>query len=234
MIEIKEITKDYGQGKGVLEINLKLEKGIIGFIGKNGAGKTTLINLIMGLLYPDSGEIIINNLKLWNKDNTLSIKKLIGFLPDDDFLYNKLTGRENLEIISLFKTGHKDWYWELENLLKHLDIYDALDQTFLTYSKGMKKKLQICASLIGYPEILIWDEFHNGLDIVSNIEIKHYLKEYSQKRNRLIFFSSHIIEIVQDLCESTIIIHHGRIKRHLINSETDDLTTVYLKEIQLQ
>lgn len=231
MIRVKDICKDYGNGRGVFNINFELNDGIVGFLGKNGAGKTTTIKLLMGLLYPDKGEIFIKGENLWDGNNYYLLKKYIGFLPDEIFLFPKLSGRENLEYTSILKTGDKDWYKKLEDFLNDFEILDVLDEPFSSYSQGMKKKLQMVSSIIGYPEILIWDEPHKGLDVLANIKMKKFLKKYV-KDGKLVFFSSHILEMVEDICNEVIIIHKGKIVKEIKSLKDQNLTEIYLNSTQ--
>lgn len=231
MIKLNNVSKDYGNGRGVFNINLELTDGLVGFLGENGAGKTTTIKLLMGLLYPNEGEIFIKGKNLWDKNNYYLLKKYIGFLPDEDFLFPKLSGRENLEYASILKTDDKNWYKKLEEYLTDFGILDMLDYPFSSYSKGMKKKLQIIASIIGYPEILILDEPHKGLDVLSNIKMKVFLKKYVKDGN-LVFFSSHILEMVEDICNEVIIIHKGKIVKKIKSLKNQNLTEMYLKSTE--
>jgi ABC-type multidrug transport system ATPase subunit len=152
-------------------------------------------------------------------------------LPDEDFLFPRLSGRENLEYASILKTGNKNWYKKLEEYLIDFGILDMLDEPFSFYSKGMKKKLQIIVSIIGYPEILILDEPHKGLDVLANIKMKAFLKKYIKDGN-LVFFSSHILEMVEDICNEVIIIHKGKIVKEIKSLKNHNLTEIYLKSTE--
>jgi len=229
LILLDDVSKDYGNNKGIFKINLELNQGIIGFLGENGAGKTTTIKIIMGMLTPDSGKVFIMGKNLWEDNNYYLTKKYIGFLPDADILFPDLTGRENLELSSYFKTGDRNWYNRLKEIIENFSLTDFLDEPFKTYSSGMKRKMHILNSIIGEPPILILDEPHNGLDVMSNIKMKAFLKEYASKQNRLIFFSSHIIEMVEDLCEYVIIIHKGKITSQIRLTRDINLTEYYIK-----
>jgi ABC-2 type transport system ATP-binding protein len=228
MLKVTRLTKYYGKKIGIEDINFQLEKGIAGFLGENGAGKTTTIKLIMGLLHPGEGTIEIMGKNLWKGDNFHLLKRHIGFLPNEDYLYPRLSGRENLEYVSFLKTNSQESYLKLDKEIDAFGLREALDVPFGGYSTGMKRKLQMLASLIGEPEILIWDEPHNGLDVLSNIKMKALLMEYS-RGGRLIFFSSHIIEMVKEICSSVIIIHKGHLAEVVRDIKDKDLTSIYLK-----
>lgn len=228
LISMNSISKNYGNNKGVFDVNLELSGGIIGFLGENGAGKTTTIKIIMGMLHPDKGKVNVLGKNVWEDGNYYITKKYIGFLPNDNILFPDLTGKENLEYSSYLKTGDRKWYTRLTENIEDFSLTDALDEPFKAYSTGMKKKLQILNSVIGDPSILLWDEPHNGLDVISNIKMKSFLKQYASKQNRLVFFSSHIIEMVEDICNDVIIIHKGKIVSQIKTQNCSNLTEYYL------
>ncbi len=227
MIQLINVTKRYDNGRGVSELTFEISDGIVGFLGRNGAGKTTTINLIMGFLEPDSGSVLINGKNLWKYDNMSTSKRNIGYLPNDTYLYEKLTGKENLEYMSILKTKDKHNYKNYTEYMRELDVLSFIDEPFHSYSTGMKKKLQLICSLIGNPEILVYDEPNNGLDIIANNALEKMLLDLKE-RGRLIFLSSHIIEIVQKITDEVIIIEEGRIIGTIKSPYREDLMKHYL------
>lgn len=232
MILLKEVTKDFGEERGVFGLNMELKPGkIYGFLGKNGAGKTTTLKLLMGLLQPDEGEIYIDQKDINNYNNQPIIKKILGYMPAEEYLQTDLTGKENLEYMSFLKTGKLDSYQALEKEIKLMEMDDYLDEPLSSYSSGMKRKIHLLASLIGNPKILLWDEPHAGLDVISNIHMHEILKEWMAP-DRLVFFSSHILEMVESICDEVLIIDKGRIKTSWLSGSKTDLKKYYLSVIQ--
>ncbi len=226
MIEFIDVTKTYSTGKGVFNLNFVLDKGITAFLGKNGAGKTTTINLLMGFLQPASGSILIDGYNLWEMDNLNRAKQNTGFIPNEDYFFDYLTGRENLEYLGILKKNNKNAYESLKNYMDLFDISSFIDDAFCTYSTGMKKKIQLIGALIGDPNVLIFDEPNNGLDIISNIHLTELLDEL--KRNgKTVFLSSHILEVVQTVADSILIIHDGKIEKEIVRP-FEDLSSQYL------
>ena len=231
MVLFQDVTKDYGNGRGVFDLNFELEKGeIYGFLGKNGAGKTTSIKLIMGLLRPDKGSVFFDNKNLRDFDNLYSAKKHIGYLPDASYLLENLSGRENLEYISLLKTGKSNAYMELKEEMEMFEIDSVLDDVLSSYSTGMTKKLHLIASLIGNPQFILWDEPHSGLDVLSNLTMKKILKNRINSE-KTVLFSSHILEMTEDVCDNVIIINQGRIC-NIWNKTLGKLSDFYMEVIR--
>ncbi|MEJ5284902.1 MAG: ABC transporter ATP-binding protein [Brevinematales bacterium] len=211
MIKFENVTKDYGNGKGIFNISVSFESGIIGVLGENGAGKTTMFKLILGLLKPDQGIISINGKNLWELNNIVETKKIIGYLPPDDYLFPYLTGRENLELISYLKNGKTSTWLDIMPYIELLDMQEVINTPLHTYSSGMKKKLHLIASLIGKPPILIWDEPYNQLDISAILKMKTLITNYAEENKATVLFASHIVEIIDELCSKVLIIHKGKI-----------------------
>lgn len=209
MIELINLTKFYGNLKAVNNLNLKIEPGkIYGFLGPNGAGKTTTIKMIMGLINPTEGKIIINRNEL-NLKNLQKIKFTIGYLPEDLILYDKLKGKEFLEFIC--------GIYKVENSIKKMDYFldlfrlkNDMNKFIEDYSHGMKKKISIIAALIHDPDILILDEPTSGLDPITIRILKDILLK-KKKENKTIFFSTHILDIAEYLCDEVGIINKGKL-----------------------
>ncbi len=232
MIRFSNVTKDFGDKRGVFALDFTLECGkIYGFLGKNGAGKSTTIKLLMSLLKPDSGEIFIDNKDISVFEHGQAAKKMLGYLPSDDYLFPHLSGRENLEYMSLLKTGDLHQYRALDHEIRELEMEEYLDEMIHSYSSGMLQKIHLLASLIGTPRILLWDEPHTGLDVLSNIFMHHILKTWISPE-RLVFFSSHILEMVENICDEVLIIHEGSIREIWKKEEGTDLQQHYLRVIQ--
>lgn len=204
-IEIKSMTKNYGSGQGIFDINLSIEKGeVFGFVGTNGAGKTTTIRHLMGFLKPQNGRATINGMDCW-KDSA-EIKKMIGYVPGEIAFPDAPTGTDFLKRqADLF--GVNDMSYS-ESIIKKLQ----LDPTakLKTMSKGMKQKTAIVASLMADPDILILDEPTTGLDPLMRVEFLEILDE-QKKKGKTIFMSSHMFEEVEHVCDKVALIKDGKL-----------------------
>ena len=232
MIVFKDIKKIYNKKNIVVNIEeLELKEGnIYGLIGPNGAGKTTTIRMLVGLLKPSSGEIIINNENIY--DN-VSIKAIIGYVPDNPNLYEYLTGREYIDFISsLYKINAND---KIDYYLKLFDIEDKSDMLISSYSKGMKQKISIISTLIHEPNILILDEPFTGLDPVTIKKLKDYLREFAKNDKKIVIFSTHDLDVASNLCTRILMIKKGSIiyNNSIENSIKDSsLEDLFMKKIE--
>ena len=211
MIEIKNLTKAYRKNANVLNnINLTIENGkIFGFIGPNGAGKTTTIKMITGILEPDKGKILIDGIDINNKP--VEAKKKIGFVPDDPNMFLKLTGREYLNFMSdIYEVNYEERNERIKTLSKEFEIYDNLDDKIESYSHGMRQKIVIIGVLVHNPQNWILDEPLTGLDPKSAFVLKNMMREHV-KSGKCVFFSTHVLEVAEKLCDKIGIINEGKI-----------------------
>ena len=210
MLEIKNVTKKYNNKVANDNINLVIEDGeIFGFIGPNGAGKSTLIKSIVGLNNFDSGEIIFNNMTM--KNNEMEFKKALAYIPDNPDLYEHLSGIKYLNFIcEVFGVDKNKRVEEIEGYATRFGIKDNLNDLISSYSHGMKQKLAVIASLIHHPHLLVMDEPFVGLDPIASHTLKTIMQEFVSEGN-IIFFSSHVLEVVEKLCEHVAIINNGKI-----------------------
>ena len=194
----------------VRDINFVANAGeIIGFLGPNGAGKSTTIKAVVGIHLPTEGKIEVNGYDV--AVQPVEAKSQLGFVPDHYALYENLTGREYLNYIAdLYKVSQEDRDAFLKEFLKTLAMEDAIDNKIQTYSHGMKQKIAIMASIIHKPKLWILDEPLTGLDPVSIFQVKQCLKRHAEQGN-IVFFSSHLIDIVEKLCDRIIIIAHHKV-----------------------
>lgn len=211
MIEIKGVTKIYGgKHKAVDNITLDIPTGeIIGFIGPNGAGKTTTIKMISGVLNPDEGEIIINGKNIVKEP--LEAKKQFGIVPDNADIFLRLKGIEYLNFMGdIYEVDSSMRKERIDKLSKVFEMESALNDKILSYSHGMRQKIVIMGVLITDPNVWILDEPMTGLDPQASFELKQMMKDHAAKGNT-VFFSTHVLEVAEKLCDKVAIINKGRI-----------------------
>ncbi len=211
MLEIKNVSKSYdGVKQACDQINLTIEEGdLFGFIGHNGAGKTTLLKSIAGIISFESGEITFNGFSI--KTKPIEVKKLIAYIPDNPDIYESLTGIQYLEFISdVFKLDNKTRSLEIDKYATLFEIIDVLNNPINSYSHGMKQKLVIIGALIHKPQLLLLDEPFVGLDPKASFQLKEIFKDICS-RGVSIFFSTHVLEVVEKLCNKVAIIRQGKI-----------------------
>ncbi len=211
MIEIKKIGKSYEKGKKVIkEMSFDIKDGeIFGFLGPNGAGKTTTIKMITGILEIDEGDILIDGKSII--ENPVEAKKQIGFVSDNPDMFLKLKGIEYLNFMAdIYEIPKEVREKRIENLAKELGIYEVLNDKMQSYSHGMRQKIIILSVLLHNPKNWILDEPLTGLDPESAFYLKNKMKEHAKAGNS-VFFSTHILEIAEKLCDRIGIIHHGEL-----------------------
>ena len=211
MIEIKNISKSYVKGKKQIDnLNLKINDGeIFGFLGPNGAGKTTTIKMITGILDIDEGDILIDGKSITN--NSIEAKMNFGFVPDNPDMFLKLKGIEYLNFIGdIYRVNSNERKEKIEILSKRFGIYDNLNDKIQNYSHGMRQKIIIIGVLLHSPKNWILDEPLTGLDPKSSHDLKELMKEHSRNGN-LVFFSTHVLEVAEKLCDRIGIINNGKL-----------------------
>ena len=205
ILEVKNLTKNYGKSRGVSDVNLEIEKGTIyGFIGPNGAGKSTTIKCIMNLINKNSGEVFVDGKLFLKKNNEL--KKKIGYLPSEVNLYDGLKVKEMIKYSESFYK--KDCSKRISELVNKLDI--DVNKKIEELSLGNLKKLGIVLALMHEPEIVIMDEASSGLDPLMQEAFYEILLE-EKKKGTTIFFSSHILGEIKRICDKVAIIKEGKI-----------------------
>lgn len=234
MLKIQNVTKKYGDKIAVDHIDLEVKPGeIYGFIGHNGAGKTTTIKAVVGILNFEEGNITIDGIDV--KQNPVACKKKIAYIPDNPDIYENLTGMQYLNFVAdIFEIGQEERKQKIEKLSKSFEIEESLTDVISSYSHGMKQKLVIISALIHEPDLLILDEPFVGLDPKASFTLKEYMKEMTQK-GASIFFSSHVLEVVEKLCDRVGIIKQGKmIKQGTVEQIKGDesLEEVFLELIK--
>ncbi|MBP5178973.1 MAG: ABC transporter ATP-binding protein [Lachnospiraceae bacterium] len=221
MLEIKNYTKVYGEGKKAADnVTLTIESGdIYGFIGHNGAGKSTTIRAVVGVLDFTEGEILIDGHSV--KKDPIECKKITAYIPDNPDLYENLTGMQYLDFISdVFEISKEDRKERIDHYAERLEIADALGDLISSYSHGMKQKLAIISALIHEPKLIVMDEPFVGLDPKASFILKQIMHELCEK-GTAIFFSTHVLDVAEKLCNKVAIIKHGKI---ITSGTMDELT----------
>lgn len=209
MLEIIHMSKSYdGKKQACNDINLQIEEGdIYGFIGHNGAGKTTLLKSIVGILDFDQGDIMINGISI--KDRPLEAKKIMAYIPDNPDVYESLTGIQYLDFVAdVYHVDLNDRKQRIDKYAIQFEIFDVLSNPIASYSHGMKQKLVLIGALIHEPKILLLDEPFVGLDPKASYQVKEIFRDMCA-RGALIFFSTHVLEVVEKLCNKVAIIKNG-------------------------
>lgn len=205
IIEVNNVTKDYGQGKGIFDVNITVKKGeVFGFLGPNGAGKTTTIRNLLGFIRPDKGECFISGMDCYK--DAAKIQENLGYLPGEITFLEDLSGKQMMDFIASMK-GIKD----KRRMQELMEIFELDPRGKIKkMSKGMKQKIGIICAFMGNPEIIVLDEPTSGLDpLMQNRFIELILEEKS--KGKTIFMSSHIFEEVERTCDRTAIIKDGKI-----------------------
>lgn len=231
MLKIQHLTKVYGEKKAVDDLSLHIAPGeIYGFIGHNGAGKTTTLKAVVGILQFDAGEITVNEISI--KKDPLACKKQIAYIPDNPDLYEFMTGIRYLNFIAdIFGVGAAE---RQERIRKYADLFaltDDLAQPISAYSHGMKQKLAIISAWIHEPKLIIMDEPFVGLDPKASHLLKGMMREVCEKGGA-IFFSTHVLEVAEKLCDKVAIIKGGKLIRSGTMEEVkgdDSLEEVFLE-----
>lgn len=220
MLSIKNLTKKYGEKVAVDNLSLEIAPGeIYGFIGHNGAGKTTTIKSCCGIIGFDDGEILIDGVSI--KEKPLECKKKMAYIPDNPDLYDFLTGIKYLNFVAdVYGIQKRE---REEKIRKYADIFeitDALAETVGSYSHGMKQKLAIISALIHSPKLMILDEPFVGLDPKASHKLKEIMAELCAQGGA-IFFSTHVLEVAEKLCDKIAIIKDGKL---IVSGKTSEVT----------
>ncbi|MDQ2906636.1 MAG: ABC transporter ATP-binding protein [Chloroflexota bacterium] len=204
----RDLVRTFGQKVAVQHLNLSVQRGeFFGFLGPNGAGKSTTIKMMTGLLRPTTGTVWVAGVDVWH--DPLSARALMGVLPEYLNLYERLTGREFLTFAGhMYEVPATDIERRSSELLRVLDLSNDADKLVVDYSVGMRKKVALAAALIHRPQVLFLDEPFEGIDPISSRVIRDILQELT-RHGTTIFFSSHIMEVVERLCTRVGIINQG-------------------------
>ena len=231
MLNISHLTKTYGEKKAVDDLSLHIAPGeIYGFIGHNGAGKTTTLKSVAGILQFDQGEITIGGVSV--KKEPIACKRQIAYIPDNPDLYEFMTGTQYLNFVAdIFGVDAETRRTRIETYASMFELTDALAQPVASYSHGMKQKLAIISAWLHTPKLIIMDEPFVGLDPKASHLLKGMMREVCD-RGGAIFFSTHVLEVAEKLCDKVAIIKGGKLIRSGTMEEVkgdDSLEEVFLE-----
>ena len=233
MITCFNVAKKYANNKGIINFDNTFAAGeIVCILGKNGAGKTTLLNILSGIDSSYSGTVYFDNKDIRDVD-FYKYRRNVSFLPTEEYLFDELTIKENLQYISKLKTGDKDEWLKNRDLIHQLGVEEYLSYNIRSLSFGNIRKAHLLASLITPPQYIIWDEPHNGMDISSNTRINNLLVDYKCKQATIII-STHILELAAAIADRIILIDQGKEYRN-INVHDEGIKSVsdYFNELQI-
>jgi ABC-2 type transport system ATP-binding protein len=210
VIEIRSLTKKYGQFTAVDDLSLTVERGeVLGFLGPNGAGKTTTIRVVAGLSLPTSGSVTVGGVDVIA--NPVDAKAMMGYIPDRPYLYEKLTGRELLQFVAnLYRREWSECEPAAIELLHYFDLEAWIDARIENLSHGMKQKLVIISALVHDPAVLIIDEPMVGLDALAQRQVKVLFRRLVDE-GKTVFLTTHTLSVAEAVCDRIAIIHRGRI-----------------------
>jgi ABC-type multidrug transport system ATPase subunit len=225
VLSINKITKFYGRIRALHDVSFEVPEGsVFGILGPNGSGKTTMLGIIMDILKPSSGNY------LWRRQpGTAKMRQQIGTLLETPNFYHYLSGVKNLRIAAEVKQKGKE---DIEKVLHLVNLWQRKDSKFNTYSLGMKQRLAIASTLLGNPDILVFDEPTNGLDPAGIAEIRELIKQMN-KQGKTIIMASHILDEVEKVCTHVAIIQRGELKavgsvKDILDTKTVDETVIEL------
>lgn len=210
MIEIKGVSKKFGSKVAVKDLSLTIPDGeVYGLLGPNGAGKSTTLKMITGILTPDEGDVLISGHSI--RKEALEAKKTLAFNADNPDSFLGMKGRDYLAFIaSLYGVNKDEAEEESVKYSKMFHIYEALEEQVLSYSHGMRQKIQLVASLIHHPQNWILDEPMTGLDPESTFQVKNLMREYASE-GRCVLYSTHVLDVAEKVCDKVAILNKGEL-----------------------
>ncbi|MBI4468986.1 MAG: ABC transporter ATP-binding protein [Acidobacteria bacterium] len=210
LIEVTSLTKRYGDITAVDDVSFQVDRGeILGYLGPNGAGKSTTVKMLTGIISPTGGRIVIDGVEL--SPTTLEVKQRIGYVPETGGVYESLTGFEFLQLIGrLYHMPEELIERKIREFFRLFNLEQFAHERLSSYSKGMRQKVLISSALIHNPEIIFFDEPLSGLDANSMLIFKELIRNLAEQ-GRTIFYSSHVLDVVERVCRRVIILDHGRI-----------------------
>jgi ABC-2 type transport system ATP-binding protein len=216
MLEVRDLTKRYAGIPVVDHVSFVIRRGeTLGYLGPNGAGKSTTVKMIIGLLEPTAGEITLDGHNIHkDSDARKAFQQRIGYVPEEPHLYTHLSGREYLQLVGRLR-GLPRLLLEpkMDQLLRLVGLWEDRHSMLAGYSKGMRQKILVMAALLHDPEILILDEPFSGLDVNAAMILRSLLRAFAG-RGKMVLYSSHVLEVVEKVCDKVLILRKGRVVAH--------------------
>jgi ABC-2 type transport system ATP-binding protein len=213
MLEVFNLTKNYLHRAAVDNVSFTVRPGeVLGYLGPNGSGKTTTVRMLTGVLEPTSGEVRYKGSPI--ADDLVAYKRVLGYVPEEPFLYPYLTGREYLQLAARLRgMPEKRATEKIDALLDLLSLHEHRFSPICSYSKGMKQKVLISAALLHDPEIIIFDEPLSGLDVTTALVFKNLVRALAGA-GKILLYSSHVLEVVEKVCTRVFILRRGQVVAH--------------------
>jgi ABC-2 type transport system ATP-binding protein len=205
-----QLSKHFSGVRVVKDVSFTIRAGeIVGYLGPNGSGKTTTARMLAGLLEPSSGYVELDGHNV--RDDVIAFRRLLGYIPEEPYLYPFLSGTEYLQLIGrLRETPERLLKKKIDGFLELFGLTAAADQAIASYSKGMRQKIVISAALLHDPSVVLFDEPETGLDVATTLMLRHLVRTLAG-RGKAILYSSHILEVVERVCDRVIVLHKGAI-----------------------
>jgi ABC-2 type transport system ATP-binding protein len=213
MLEVRSLTKYYGALVGVRDLSFTAPPGeVLGLLGPNGSGKSTTVKMICGLLEPTRGEIRLDGSDIFA--DRMAFKRQLGYVPEEPHLYSYLTGPEYLTLVGRLR-GLPDGVigQKVERFLRVLGVWDDRYQTLAAYSKGMRQKILLSSAVLHDPRVVVLDEPFSGLDVTAARILKTFVRQLAAA-GKIVVFSSHVLEVVEQVCSRVVILKEGRMVGH--------------------
>lgn len=213
MLEVRDLIKRYNRIPAVDGVNFTIRPGeILGYVGPNGAGKSTTVKMLTGLIEPTSGEILFQGRDV--REDWVGFQRRMGYVPEEPHLYPHLSGREYLQLIGRLRgLPRKVLEPRMDGFLRLFSLWEDRYSPLASYSKGMRQKILLSGALLHDPELLILDEPFSGLDVNTALVLRSLLSALAEQ-GRIILYSSHVLEVVEKVCSSVLILRQGKVVAH--------------------
>ena len=210
MLELRRVSKHYSGIPAVDDVSFAARPGeVTGYLGPNGSGKSTTMKMITGLIERTYGEILFEGKPI--EEDLISYKRRMGYVPEEPYLYNHLSGAEYLEMVAQLRgLPPREYSERIDGMLRLLSLHDDRHASISGYSKGMRQKVLLIAAIMHNPELILLDEPTSGLDVASVLILRSLIQELAA-RGKVVLFSSHELDMVERICSRVVILHHGKL-----------------------
>jgi ABC-2 type transport system ATP-binding protein len=213
MLQVTGLTKTYNRRAVVDDVSFTVLPGeVLGYLGPNGSGKSTTVKMVTGLLEPTCGQVAFRGRNV--REDMVNYKRILGYVPEEPFLYPYLTGREYLQLTGRLRGLPENLLnGKIDGMLDLFSLFEYRFSSIASYSKGMKQKILITAALLHNPEVVIFDEPLSGLDVTTALVFKNLIRALS-RQGKVILYSSHVLEVVEKVCTRVLILRRGKVVAH--------------------